>query len=304
MYKKIYSKLYYDNTLKSSYYTIIGPQLFFSNLLKNGYAIISLTQCADDTLSYLENTCNSGPLNINNDIYTEQNEGKCSSNSNCTSFSNCNSNCDIFWMTQYGPSSDYIYMINVFKNILNGKILGINVKYNEIGLFGWSVGAQMVSRCINEFTNMTDTRKIYFPNFYWPNNINFAIMGAGGSLYCYDKNTSCNNDRPQIQEGCCPYQPIFPTSQNQIKILEPIYDKYPILYKNHPLVLGFQSYDDSFADPYATRSYNNILNYNLKLYNIEELAPEPLMVEGNIHGMTNYYQVNGCINFALLHFKK
>lgn len=56
--------------------------------------------------------------------------------------------------------------------------------------------------------------------------------------------------------------------------------------------------------PYATRSYNNILNYNLKLYNIEELAPEPLMVEGNIHVMTNYYQVNGFINFALLHFKK
>ena len=324
-------------------YTIKGPQMIFRYLLNNGYGILNLTQSSEDTLAYHSSICNSGICNSSNNLsrdlsnlkigqrrnilankniekfdnynntFTQNCAGKCYNNqSYCSQFSNCNSNTDLYWQTQFGLSSDCKYMINALTFIKN---LHKDLKYDEVSLFGWSVGASMVSRCINEFSGKSEFNELYKKlNFNWPKNINFAIMGAGGSLHCYEMNkydnkfiSTCLYEekeklRPKnasTKNGCCPY---FDESNITVRrrhkpILEPVYVDGKESWKNHPPVFLFQSAHDVYADPFATRSYINTLNYYLKKHNINIRNQISLNESSNIHGMSSHKQVNDCIKF-------
>lgn len=326
-------------------YTIKGPQMIFRYLLKNGYGILNLTQSSNDTLAYQNLICNSGPCNITNNLtsnlsnlkvgqrhnilaninkekfeninntFTQACAKKCYNNkSYCSQFSNCNSNSDLYWVTSFGLSSDCKYMINTFTFIKNNIK---NLNYDEVSLFGWSVGAAMVSRCINEFTSKSEFNELYKKlNFNWPKNINFALMGAGGSLHCYEMNkydnkfiSTCSyeqnkNFRPHnsnTKNGCCPY---FDDTNSNIKkrsnpILEPVYVDIDskVLWQKHPPVFLFQSANDSYADPFATRSYINTLNYYLNKHNINIRNEISLNESSSIHGMSSDKQINDCIEF-------
>ena len=75
-------------------------------------------------------------------------------------------------------------------------------------LMGYSVGAQMVSRCINEFPIMLTAENNTGQTFKFP-RIVCCILIAGGSYYCYSDEVS--NDKEQLKNcvdpnvrGCCP----------------------------------------------------------------------------------------------------
>jgi hypothetical protein len=173
-----------------------------------------------------------------------------------------------------GINPDAIYLTEMFKQITENTLMNdseiiagksllnnfdptkLQLNKNECGLMGYSVGAQMVSRCINEFgTSIPNSPKV-----------SVACMISGGSLHCYEY---CNADaktergpkgkickkQPSNYEpcwskttlGCCPKH-----------LTEPIYDKKHKKhkhYKNHPPVILAQTSIDVFADPRASYNY-------------------------------------------------
>ena len=125
---------------------------------------------------------------------------------------------------------------------------------NECGLMGYSVGAQMVSRCINEFGTSS------IPN---SPKVSVACMISGGSLHCYEY---CNSDA-STERGpkgkICKKQPInYEPCWSKTTIgccpkdlTEPRYDNDIKNYKNHPPVILTQTSIDVFADPRASYNY-------------------------------------------------
>lgn len=105
------------------------------------------------------------------------------------------------------PSDDYLYYLNIFYILRyhQNKIIGLTpVNYHEMGLMGWSVNGQMVSRLLNEFSNKSSSywvveqflkkRNIKNTADFWPKPL-FGIIGSAGSLKCYN-NKICH-------EYCC-----------------------------------------------------------------------------------------------------
>lgn len=153
------------------------------------------------------------------------------------------------------------------------------INYNKVGLMGYSAGAQIVSRCINEFPFMKTYTNTPFPA------INVAVMIGGSSYYCYQycdgtsttKDTcknqpediygDCNNSTNKWT-GCCP-----------MTLTEYNYDNNILPWKNHPPVILAQTKCDQFADPNGSVYYYK----NLESHGV----PSQLVTSlGNIHNLS------------------
>ena len=282
------------------------------------------------------------------------------------------------------PSKDYLYVLHLFfilkyhPKYISG-LIGLEI--SNFGLMGWSVTGQFVSRLINEFTNKSASywvvkdflkSKNITDSEFWSKPI-FAIIGAAGSLNCYDykicQEYCCDNSRnleylkdnssitksnsvnkpwmnnnyscetlpnckyysmtkpkPANGNGCCPFFPFTGneyskyidiikernTGQQLCKStyenvefslnlgLEPVYNWNIVDWNDHPPVITFQSDKDVFADPWAARSYVNILNHHtLNRYNYE-----CLLSNSNIHGLSKQFQIESLYKFINKHINK
>lgn len=240
-------------------------QLQLQSFLAAGYAVVLTTMIADDSYMYM--TCTEGDKDT--PIYS------------------------LCWNDPANPSSsdlhnpDYLYLNKLFTLIHNGNLFNpsagvtveaipadpllghlddgasgfiqngtpkVSLSTENCGLIGYSVGAQMVSRSINDFPQ----------HLYWP-NIGAAAMVSGGSMHCYEY---CDGDdaTPRGINGArCKSQPSsFGPCWNKeslgccpVDLTEPYYDdpKQKGDYKDHPPVILVQTDFDYYADPRASENY-------------------------------------------------
>jgi hypothetical protein len=240
-------------------------QLQLQSFLAAGYAVVLTTMIADDSYMYMN--CTDGDKDT--PIYS------------------------LCWNDPANPSSsdlhnpDYLYLNKLFTLIHDGNLFnpsaGVTVETipadpllgqlddgasqfikngtpkvalspQNCGLIGYSVGAQMVSRSINDFPQ----------HLYWP-KIGAAAMVSGGSMHCYEY---CDGDdaTPRGVNGArCKSQPSsFGPCWNKetlgccpVDLTEPYYDdpKQKGNYKDHPPVILVQTDFDYYADPRASENY-------------------------------------------------
>lgn len=231
-------------------------QLQLQTFLAAGYAVVMTTMIGDDSYMYQE----------------------CNKNLATSSYNLC-------WNGGDNPDARYLNALfgliegdTLFENgydlIPADPVLGslpsgadsfpkldISLNHDSCGLIGYSVGAQMVSRAINDFGN----NSTYLPN---SPKVDVACMISGGSLHCYQY---CNADSTTVRGpgkslcnsqpsnfgpcwdkdglGCCPTD-----------LTEPRYDDSPGQYMNHPPVILVQTDFDYFADPRASENYYRTLS--------------------------------------------
>lgn len=216
--------------------------LQLESFLSAGYAVVMTTLIQDDSYQYV----------------------------NCQSEKEADNLYNLCWNN--GNNPDATYLAEMFNQINENTLMNdceliagksllnnfdptqLQLNKKECGLMGYSVGAQMVSRCINEFGTSS------IPN---SPKVSVACMISGGSLHCYeycdsDSSTERGPDgkickkQPSNYEpcwskttlGCCPYD-----------LTEPRYDDNIANYKNHPPVILAQTSIDVFADPRASYNY-------------------------------------------------
>lgn len=240
----------------SSPTSAVWLQLQLQSFLSAGYAVVLTTMIGDDSYMYQE-TC-PPPLKSQDSIY------------------------NLCW--NKGDNPDASYLRALFKLIKSGNLLKSNVEEipsdptlgqlasgtkdflknpvkldpDYCGLIGYSVGAQMVSRAINDFG--TDT----LPD---SPRVSVGCMIAGGSLHCYEYcngdgttargfgNTLCDQQpkdwgpcwNPESL-GCCP-----------AGLTEPRYDGKSDPKDQHPPVILVQTDFDYYADPRASENYYRAL---------------------------------------------
>ena len=188
--------------------------------------------------------------------------------------------CNKIWYPN-NPDQQYLErLFNViYKNTYPSPINNLKLSYNDISLFGLSVGTGAISRYINEFPFLQTKPDMYkFPL------IKSAVMVAGGSLYCYSKTFSPCFDTNIYQRGCCPSD-----------LSEPNFDNGVIPWSKHPPVLLIQSVDDSYADPMASTYYYNIM--------IKNNVPSKKVLDDTIvHGISSENQINAIIDWVKQYF--
>lgn len=160
----------------------------------------------------------------------------------------CNSTnpSDMCW--NGGNNIDANALRTLFDNLYNGTLIpGFVVNINKFAISGYSVGAQMVSRMINDFPTMKTWAGWNFPT------IAAAIFIGGGSMHCYEFDKTpwtfkpCNS--PSI--GCCP------TDQS-----EDNYDRGILPWSTHPPVMLLQGEQDIYAAWQAASNYFTVMNRN------------------------------------------
>jgi hypothetical protein len=188
--------------------------------------------------------------------------------------------CKKIWYPN-NPDQQYLErLFNViYKNTFPSPINNLKLSYNDISLFGLSVGTGAISRYINEFPFLQTKPDMYkFPL------IKSAVMVAGGSLYCYSKIFSPCFDTNVDQRGCCPSD-----------LSEPNFDNGVIPWSKHPPVILIQSVDDSYADPMASTYYYNIM--------IKNKVPSKKVLDDTIvHGISSENQINAIIDWVKQYF--
>ena len=149
------------------------------------------------------------------------------------------------------------------------------INYNKLGLIGYSAGAQLVSRCINEFPFMKTYTNTPFPA------INVAVMIGGASYHCYEycDGSKLTKDKCKTQPediygdcsnkdmGCCP-----------ITLTESNYDNNILQWKTHPPVILAQTKCDEYADSNGSLYYYK----NLESHGVPTQLVRSL---GNIHNL-------------------
>jgi hypothetical protein len=193
-------------------------QVLLRGLLQIGYAVVMTTEYCTDCYFYAD----------------------------CTGVDPDN----ICW--NHGDNPDTQYMLSLIERLNR-----YDVNTANIGLMGYSVGAQMVSRLINEaFRPDVDIK--------WP-EWKFGIMIAGGSMFCYDDTLRCPSHlKPH---GCCP-----------VGRTEEVFDDKHVPWSRHPPSILVQTKHDIYADNDAMRNYFGVL----KRHNAEAVA---VYSEGFRHGV-------------------
>lgn len=211
----------------------IWLQMLFHLFIREGIAVVMTTMIADDSYFYLE-------CDKSNSITKKNSE-------------------DLYSICWNGNNPDRPYLEKMFDELHNNTLLD----NNRMGIMGYSVGAQMVSRSYNDFPLMKT-----FPNNYSFPKIRVGLMISGGSLHCYQY---CNADKKSKLRGpgkyLCNNQPIdySPCYNKETlgccpkNLTEPNYDRGKFPWKNHPPTILVQTQFDNFADPNASVRYFNVL---------------------------------------------
>ena len=193
----------------------------------------------------------------------------------------------VCWNDQKNP--DLPYMEDILTKIDKGTLVANEkLDYSQIGILGYSVGAQMVSRCINDFPLLKLSNGKPFPR------IGAAIMLAGGSLACYNDSNNldpccidpvcpgrCKKSGKACKSWCCPSG-----------VSEPNYDKGVLSWDTHPPVLLLQTEKDSYADIYAWSKYFDSVNTNSG----NKVPLYAVIAGGDRHGLCSC-QINPILNF-------
>jgi len=259
------------NVLSANYYKNYGktglPFLmkFFKDLVNNDVIIIHTSMISEDIYLYID--CDKKDKPIKPD--------------NTTSYYN-----NLCWYKKDKNNNknnpDLNYLQNLFDHIYS-EDFPVKLNYNNMGLIGYSVSAQAVSRYINEFPFLKTIKGHKFPK------INCAVMIAGGSYFCYDDKFQSTHikqykDCTSIKEGnvgCCPNN-----------ITEENYSNGKLKWKNHPPVLLIQQSQDWYADPNASIFYEKIMKNNYVLV-------KRISSNSDIHGLSSYKQSDSATQFIL-----
>ena len=214
----------------------IWLQMLFHLFLREGIAIVMTTMVQYDSYFYLECDTSTPETQENaNDLYS------------------------ICWN---GNNPDLEYLQRMFNELYTNHL----VNNNHMGIMGYSVGAQMVSRSYNEFPFLRTRPHLYaFPT------IQVGIMISGGSLHCYQY---CNADNKSHLRGphqqLCQHQPSeYDPCYDEITrgccpkgLTEPTFDTGRLPWTKHPPTVLAQTRTDNFADPNASVRYFETLKKN------------------------------------------
>jgi hypothetical protein len=141
----------------------------------------------------------------------------------------------------------------------------VRLNHRRLAIVGYSVSAQMVSRCYNNFPSLRTPAGRPFPR------IRAGILIGGGSMHCYEYLASpqevqriqrqgaaalpsdfrpCNPAvaKHPLRLGCCPHDRT-----------EDVYDNRSIPWAAHPATLLLQSHDDDQATTGASQYYFNVM---------------------------------------------
>jgi hypothetical protein len=224
-------------------------------LTQLGYAVLMTSEIASDSYFYAE--CDSTDLN------------------------------NICWND--GNNPDLPYFRELFTQIKNNTLIADEkFDYDRFGVIGYSVGAQMVSRFMNNFPLLKLADGGKFPV------IKAALMLGGGTMGCYNSTSNllpccvdpkckgrCTGQTNGCLNWCCPSD-----------MSEPNYDSGKIPWSSHPPVLLLQTTNDFLADVYAWSKYFDVIVKNSK--NSVELYA--IISGGNRHGVCGC-QIDPMINF-------
>jgi len=211
-------------------------QVALTGLLENGYAVILTSMWAQGSLFYSE--CDSTRPG------------------------------DICW---FDENPDMLYLQELFDLIRNNDLVDqVKFNYENVAIIGFSVGAQMTSRVMNDFPTLLTSSGSPFPG------VDAAAMIAGGSLWCYlyygepKDQFFFDNYEPCVDQsiGCCP-----------LALTEPRFDYGVEDWSGHPPTILFQHTDDSYADPKASLYYYDVISR-------EGVPSESFRPVGTFHGLS------------------
>ena len=245
------TKLWYTKGQQTGFNYLMS---LMKNLVNNDCVIIQLSMTERDTYYFSE--CHKGAKTIDNK----------------------------YCWSQKNPDLNYLkHLFDIIKN----NQFPIKLNYSNISFLGYSVGAQAVSRYINEFPYLKTIIGNKFPE------IVSAVLIAGGSYFCYDdylyttkpfKNCIDQNSlktKNNEGRGCCPDN-----------IIEQNYHEGKLKWNKHPPVLLVQQSNDFFADPNASIFYFDIMSKN----NAPVLR---ISDNSDTHGINSFQQSNQILNFIL-----
>merc|ERR1712192_38242 len=133
----------------------------------------------------------------------------------------------------------------------NSLVQGVKLDSSRMGMVGYSTGAQMVSRAINNYPYLQTAAGVPFPE------IKAALIIAGGSYHCYSYD-DLDKEPPNYlpcpfgnKVGCCP------TNET-----ESVYDYGKRDWNLHPPTLLLQAKNDCYAAWDASKHYYSIMSSN------------------------------------------
>ena len=92
-----------------------------------------------------------------------------------------------------GDNPDAAWLRALFSALRRGEGTLGAINYDRMALIGYSVGAQMVSRSMNDFPSQRTDSGASFPR------VRAAVLASGGSMYCY----AYTSKRPPRSYGRC-----------------------------------------------------------------------------------------------------
>ena len=194
-----------------------------------------------------------------------------------------------------GDNPDFEIFNLIFDDIHDKTKYLDDIDYSRIGLWGYSVGAQMVSRCIQSFPGKTTKTGRAYPA------VKYGVMVAGGSYGCYDyegmyvdtKLPPPQNCLPCKEEqpiGCCPHN-YTEAYYGEAQYTSPDGTDYKAKdgvedMSAHPPVLLLQSKNDKWADPNASTYYYDLVSQGGgKVWKNDYPATDAIIQRGNRHGI-------------------
>jgi len=187
---------------------------------------------------------------------------------------------DQCWNEGNNPDANALRI--VFEKIYSNTLVpSVSFNYDRVAISGYSVGANMCSRMMNEFPLMKTSSGNPMPK------IRGAVLIGGGSYHCYQFMKDGNlteepaNFKPchdPANLGCCP-----------TNLVEANYDDGVLNFSDHPPVCLIQAENDAYAPYEASEYYFNVLNsVGVPVYRV--------VAKGNRHGIMDS-QIPAAIGF-------
>lgn len=239
-------------------------QKMLHGFVNTGYAVLVTSMYESDVMSYRANCSTQGKEDDDYDY----------------DLAGC-------WADGANPDAQYLRII--FEELLAGVLFpGVDLDFSRMGMMGFSVGAHMVSRSINEYPTLRTTLSMKpFPA------IKAGVMTGGASYLCYSywegiwnvSMTPPANYLPcaDLIRGCCPHD------QTEARFDDGTYS-----WDSHPPMLFLETVDDSYADPRGSQYYYDVMAAKSSVLVCNVVAT------GSRHGLTDILAAPA-VNFIRRH---